>query len=164
LKWESIQYIDFTKNCVLIDEAGFNMHTSRNFGRSLRGTPAKGTVPTGRGVTASILGAISQAGVIDIPLRKPQTASTSKKRKANGKSATVITGRIGTRTEHYLAYLSNIMDVLDRTTKRVFTFVMDNAPIYTPAAIRALIENRGYKYLYLPLYSPFLNPIDEIWA
>jgi hypothetical protein len=118
LKWESIQYIDFTKNCVLIDEAGFNMHTSRNFGRSLRGTPAKGIVPTGRGVTASILGAISQAGVIDIPLRKPQTASTSKKRKANGKSATVITGRIGTRTEHYLAYLSKIMDVLDRT-KRV---------------------------------------------
>jgi transposase len=47
------------------------------------------------------------------------------------------------------------------TTKRVFTFVMDNAPIHTPAAIRALIENRGYKYLYLPLYSPFLNPIDE---
>src|ERR1700733_12272837 len=118
LKWESIQYIDFRKNCVLIDEAGFNMHTSRNFGRSLRGTPAKGIVPTGRGVTASILGAISQAGVIDIPLRKPQTASTSKKRKANGKSATVITGRIGTRTEHYLSYLSNIMDVLDRNNKK----------------------------------------------
>jgi hypothetical protein len=113
-----VQYIDFTKNCVLIDEAGFNMHTSRNFGRTLRGTPAKGIVPTGRGVTASILGAISQARVIDIPLRKPQTVSTSKKRKANGKSATVITGRIGTRTEHYLAYLSNIMDVLDRNNKK----------------------------------------------
>jgi hypothetical protein len=50
-EWESIQYIDFTKNCVLIDEAGFNMHTSRNFGRSLRGTPAKGIVPTGSGST-----------------------------------------------------------------------------------------------------------------
>jgi transposase len=47
------------------------------------------------------------------------------------------------------------------TTKRVFAFVMDNAPIHTPAAIRALIENRGYKCLYLPLYSPFLNPIVE---
>jgi hypothetical protein len=118
LKWESIQYIDFTKNCVLIDEAGFSMHTSRKFGRSLRGTSAKDIVPTGRSVTASILGTISHAGVIDIPLRKPKTASTSKKRKANGKSATVITGRIGTRTEHYLAYLSNIMDVLDRNNKK----------------------------------------------
>jgi hypothetical protein len=47
------------------------------------------------------------------------------------------------------------------TTKRVFTFVMDNAPIHTPAAIGALIENRGYKCRYLPFSSLFLNPIDE---
>jgi hypothetical protein len=116
---ESIQCIDFTKNCVLIDEAGFNVRISRNFGQSLRGTPAKGIVPTGRDVTASMLSAIFQVGVIDTPLRKPQTASTSKKRKANGKSATAITGRIGTRTEHYLTYLSTSWMYWIETTKRV---------------------------------------------
>jgi hypothetical protein len=55
------------------------MHTLRNFGRSLRGAPEKGIVPTGRGITVSILDAIYQAGVMDICLRKPQAASTSRR-------------------------------------------------------------------------------------
>ena len=163
-EWEKMQDMDFSKNCVFIDEAGFNLHIQRSFGRSLKGTPAKGTVPTGRGVTVSILGAISEAGVIDISLKKPQAASTSKKRKANGKSVNVVNGRIGTRTENYLAYLSNVMDVLDKNEMKGHYLVMDNAPIHTPSAVRDSIESRGYKCLYLPPYSPFLNPIEEFWA
>ncbi|KAG1452568.1 hypothetical protein G6F46_012474 [Rhizopus delemar] len=58
--------MDFPKNCVFINETGFNLHTQRNHGRPLKGTPAKSTVPTGKGVTFTILGAISQAGIINI--------------------------------------------------------------------------------------------------
>ena len=163
-EWETMQHLDFTKNCVFIDEAGFNMHTQRNYGRSPKGTPAKGTVPTGKGVNVTILGAISEAGVIDISLKKPQAGSTSKKRKVNGKAVNVVNGRIGTRTEHYLAYLSNVMDVLDKNNMKGHYLVVDNAPIHTPATVRALIESRGYTCLYLPPYSPFLNPIEEFWA
>ena len=68
---------------MFINEAGFNLHTQRNHGCSRRGTPAKGTIPTAKGVTITILGAISDAGVTDI-------------------------------TEHFLAYVSNVMDVLDK--------------------------------------------------
>jgi len=46
-----------------------------------KGSPAKGIIPTARYVTITILGAISDAGVIDISLRKPQAISTSKKRR-----------------------------------------------------------------------------------
>src|ERR1700692_1451367 len=112
--WESTPDLDFTRNCVFIDKAGFNLHTQRNYGRSRNGTPAKGTIPTAKGVTITILGAISQAGVIDISLRKPQAVSVSKKRKANDTTATVVRGRVGTRTEHFLTYISTVMDVLDR--------------------------------------------------
>jgi len=84
-EWEAMQDLDFARNCVFIDESGFDLHIQRNFGRSLKGTPARGTVPTGRGVTVSILGAISEAGVIDISLKKPQAATAVKKRTANGK-------------------------------------------------------------------------------
>jgi transposase len=42
--------------------------------------------------------------------------------------------------------------------------VMDNAPIHTPVKVRELIESRGYRCLYLPPYSPFLNPIEEFWS
>ena len=30
--------------------------------------------------------------------------------------------------------------------------------------IKALIEERGHKCIYLPPYSPFLNPIEEFWS
>src|SRR6202051_5022312 len=91
----------FTLNCVFIDEAGFNLHTQRNYGRSRKGTPAKGTVPTAKGITITILEAISQAGVIDICLKKP-AVSIFNKRKTNDSKATVVSGRVGTRTEHFL--------------------------------------------------------------
>src|ERR1700730_9388499 len=159
-----MQDLDFARNCVFIDESGFNLHIQRNFGRSLKGTPARSTVPTGRGVTVSILGAIAEAGVIDISLKKPQAATVVKKRKGNGKVVRVVKGRIVTRTEHYLAYLSNVMNVLDRNDVKGHYLVMDNAPIHTPAKVRDLVESRGYQCLYLPTYSPFLNPIEEFWA
>ena len=56
------------------------------------------------------------------------------------------------------------MDCLDRNGLHGYYLVMDNAPIHKPIAIRALIEERGYKCVYLPPYSPFLNPIEEFWS
>lgn len=161
-QYKSDADMDFSKNCVFIDEAGFNLHTQRNHGRSLKGTPAKGTVPTGKGVTFTILGAISQAGIINIGVKKPESAS-SKKRRADGKEVK-INGKVGTRTEHFLAYLNNVMDTLDKNNIKGQYIVMDNAPIHKPKVIKTLIEERGHKCIYLPPYSPFLNPIEEFWS
>lgn len=97
-------------------------------------------------------------------MRKPEAVSTSKKRKANGKDGKKVNGRVGTRTEHFLNYISNVMDVLDKNNMKCHHLVMDNAPIHTPEAVRKFIESRGYKCLYLPPYSPFLNPIEEFWS
>ena len=83
--------------------------------------------------------------------------SASKNRNVNGSTARVISGRIGTRTEHFLAFISNVMDVLDRNGMKGQYLVMDNAPIHTPSRVRELVEGRGYKCLYLPPYLPFLN-------
>jgi hypothetical protein len=41
LGWKADKNMGWYKNCVFIDEAGFNMHLRRNFGRSKRGMPAK---------------------------------------------------------------------------------------------------------------------------
>jgi transposase len=41
---------------------------------------------------------------------------------------------------------------------------MDNAPIHKNGCIRELIESKGHKCVYLPPYSPFLNPIEEFWS
>jgi transposase len=41
---------------------------------------------------------------------------------------------------------------------------MDNAPIHKNADIRKYNEQRGYDCVYLPVYSPELNPIEQFWS
>lgn len=155
--------MDFEKNCVFLDEAGCNLNITRNRGWSKKGKPAKTIVPSARGISITILGAISADGVIDISLRKPTSAVSKKKRKIDGKTVQ-INGRVGTRSEHFLSYLNSMMDYLDRNGLHEYYIVMDNAPIHKPTTIRKQIEDRGYKCVYLPPYSPFLNPIEEFWS
>ncbi|KAG1467883.1 hypothetical protein G6F56_004163 [Rhizopus delemar] len=42
--------------------------------------------------------------------------------------------------------------------------IMGNAPIHTSDSIRKFIESRGYRCVYLPPYSPELNPIEQFWS
>ena len=42
--------------------------------------------------------------------------------------------------------------------------VMDNLSSHKIPAVRARIENAGAELLYLPPYSPDLNPIEKAWA
>lgn len=42
--------------------------------------------------------------------------------------------------------------------------IMGNEPIHTAKSIREMIKERGYNYLYLPYYSPELNPIEQFWS
>ena len=42
--------------------------------------------------------------------------------------------------------------------------VMDNAPWHKGQDIRDIIEKTGAKLIFLPPYSPDLNPIEHAWA
>ena len=42
--------------------------------------------------------------------------------------------------------------------------VMDNLGAHRPSRVRELIEARGCELLYLPAYSPDLNPIEEAFS
>ena len=42
--------------------------------------------------------------------------------------------------------------------------VMDNLPAHKVSGIKELIEARGAKLIYLPPYSPDLNPIEKCWS
>ena len=73
--------------------------------------------------------------------RRKHDISISKKRKANDTRPIVVNGRVGTSTEHFLAYISSAMDVLDRNNMKGHYLVMDNAPIHTPVKVRELVES-----------------------
>ena len=42
--------------------------------------------------------------------------------------------------------------------------VLDNASFHRSAGVRSLVEAAGCELLFLPTYSPDLNPIEHIWA
>ncbi|KAG1079242.1 hypothetical protein G6F42_023863 [Rhizopus arrhizus] len=57
------------------------------------------------------------------------------------------------------------MNFMDQFPKmKGFYTVMNNAPIHTADDIDEMIPKRGYKSIYLPPYSPELNPIKNFWS
>ncbi|OAD76912.1 hypothetical protein PHYBLDRAFT_165410 [Phycomyces blakesleeanus NRRL 1555(-)] len=98
LEWQQLADFNYLSNCVFIDEAGFNMHIKRTFGHSISGTPAKTTVPTQRGVSITILGAMCERGIVSRSLKKPTAVATKKKRKLDIYTNVEVNSQIGTRT------------------------------------------------------------------
>ncbi|CEP09236.1 hypothetical protein [Parasitella parasitica] len=103
--------------------------------------------------------AISATGLINVSLRVPKRI---KKRKlgheTNGYSIRTVTG-------HYLSFLKATLDEMDKYLEiKGHYLVMDNAPIHSSTDIGKYIHCRGYRYVYLPPYSPELNPIEQYWS
>lgn len=44
------------------------------------------------------------------------------------------------------------------------TLIMDNATFHKSQETRNLVRAAGCKILFLPPYSPDLNPIEQVWA
>ena len=42
--------------------------------------------------------------------------------------------------------------------------IMDNAPFHVKKALYKIAEAKGMTLLFLPPYSPDLNPIEHVWA
>ncbi|KAG1140027.1 hypothetical protein G6F37_000903 [Rhizopus arrhizus] len=145
--------MNWNQNCVSIDEADFNMHIRRNFDRSKKGMSVKSVVPSNRGVTVTI---------IDV---QKKTSGTKKRKRYSGKADDVeVNAREGTQSEHFLDFLSSLINTLDQFGMQDSYLIMDNAAIRKVDEFQELIASRGYKTAYLPPYSPFLNPIELFWS
>lgn len=83
-------------------------------------------------------------------------------------SAMSMRGMIATMTieeptdgDIFLAYVEHLLCPVLRSGDVV---VMDNLSSHKADGVRALIENQGAELIYLPPYSPDLNPIEKAWA
>ncbi|KAG1032921.1 hypothetical protein G6F43_013662 [Rhizopus delemar] len=45
-----------------------------------------------------------------------------------------------------------------------YFIITDNAPVHVPEMIDPIIMKQGYTPVYIPPYSPKLNPIKQVWA
>ena len=66
-------------------------------------------------------------------------------------------------TDRYV-FEAYIKKVLCPALKAGDIVVMDNLPAHKTINIRRYIEEKGAMVLYLPSYSPDLNPIENMWS
>lgn len=151
--------MNFLTNFVFLDESAFHIDMKRTRAWSKKGTPAIVTVPTTRAKTTAILGAISASGLIKVSLRVQRPV---KKRKTGQKSGYVSSGIV---TGYHISFLKDTLDEMDQYPHmKGHCLIMDNAPIHKSEDIVKYATSRGYRYAYLPSYSPELNPIEQFWS
>jgi transposase len=126
------------RRLVFIDEAGSNIAMTRDYARAPRGERVHGAVPRNRGEVTTMLGALGVDGV-----------------------RAMMTVEGATDGEVFETFLER---VLLRKLKTGDIVVLDNVGAHRTADVRRLIEAAGARVLYLPPYSPDLNPIELCWA
>jgi transposase len=123
---------------VFVDETGATTNMARRYGRCLRGQRLDGPLPHGHWKTTTFVSGLTSHGF---------TAPCVVDGAMNG-----MTFRAW--TEQMLAPSLASGDIV----------VMDNLSAHKVAGVREAIEARGAALLYLPPYSPDLNPIEQAFA
>ncbi len=134
---EVIGRIDLDR-LIFLDESGVSTQMTRLYARCTGGARIHETTPDGRWKILTILGAISTRGMI-----------------------ATMTIEAATDREIFLAYLDEVLCPKLRPGDVV---VMDNLSSHKVQGVRERIEAAGAQLLYLPPYSPDLNPIEKAWA
>ena len=123
---------------IFVDEMGANTSLSPLRAWSRRGERAHCSVPRNRGKNTTLLSSMSVEGM--------------------GPSVAV---EGATDREVFESYLQ---EVLAPSLRRDQIVVMDNLSAHKGERVRELVESTGCKLLYLPPYSPDLNPIEEAFS
>ena len=123
---------------VFVDEMGTNTSLSPIYGWAKKGKRAHCRVPRNRGKNTTLLASMSVQGM--------------------GPSLAV---EGATNSEVFETYVER---VLAPTLRKGQVVVMDNLSAHKGERVRELIEGRGCELLYLPSYSPDLNPIEEAFS
>ncbi|XP_026048262.1 uncharacterized protein LOC113036261 [Astatotilapia calliptera] len=133
---------------IYIDEAGFNLAKRRRRGRNVIGKRATVDVPGQRGANITMCAAIANAGLL---LHKCQVGPYN--------------------TERLLAFLNDLHQRLvpeqgqEGENMRTFVITWDNVAFHHSQAITTWFEvHPRLVSLFLPPYSPFLNPREEFFS
>jgi transposase len=127
-----------TERLVFVDECSTNTSLAPLYAWSRRGERAFCSVPRNWGANITLLASMSVGGMGPcLAVEGPTTR------------------------EVFETYLEK---VLVPSLKAGQVVVMDNLSSHKGSRVRELIEGRGCELLYLPPYSPDLNPIEEAFA
>lgn len=134
IEWREQQPELTPSKLVFIDESSVKTNMTRRYGRAKCGHRLVAAVPHGHWKTTTFVGALRCDG-LTAPL--------------------VIDGAIN--GDLFLAYVEQ---VLVPTLQPGDVVIMDNLRVHKMAGVREAIEAAGAKLLFIPPYSPDLNPIE----
>lgn len=129
------------RQIIFLDEVGFCFTMRSGYGRSIRGTPAVLTVPQIRSRNISVCCSISK---YEILYYRAQVVPFN--------------------TNFFTNFLIDLFQVLIEKNIHNALLIMDNVGFHKAEIIQNLVRERGHEILYLPPYSPFLNPIENMFA
>nr|XP_015821056.1 uncharacterized protein LOC107389438 [Nothobranchius furzeri] len=135
---------------IYVDEAGFNLAKTWRRGRNVIGKRATVNVPGQRGANITMCAAISTDGLL---LHRPVIGPYN-----TGRLLVFLHDLYG-RVE-----LGEERDV-DRRNQPTYIIVWDNVAFHHSHAVTEwFVAHPRMESLFLPPYSPFLNPIEEFFA
>ncbi len=127
-----------TERLVFVDEMGSNVSLSPLYAWSRRGERAFGSAPRNWGKNVTLLASITHRGLGPcLAVEGPTTR------------------------EVFEAYLER---VLAPTLRPGQVVAMDNLSAHKCGRVGEIVEGRGCELVYLPPYSPELNPIEQAFA
>ncbi|KAG2731676.1 hypothetical protein G9P44_005263 [Scheffersomyces stipitis] len=146
--------VDYCKNCVFIGDARVDLIRLRGSSPS-RNNPVVATLSK-RSDSRTVLSAWSIDGIIKVGLSFP----------IEWQKNTELQDDIPDLrfTRPFKHFIMDVMDVLDTDNRfRSYFLVMDDR-CRQSLSIENTIVARGYRYLYLPPFSPELNPTEQMWS
>jgi transposase len=126
------------RRLVFVDESGTHISMDRLRSRAPRGVRAYGQVPKNRGKNLTLIASMSLYGMGESMCVEGATDAAA----------------FEVYVEHFLA----------PTLCEGQVVVMDNLGAHRPKKIRDLIEARGAELVFMPSYSPDLNPIEQAFS
>ena len=123
---------------MFVDEAGVNVAMGRTHARAEGGQRAVGSVPQNWGDNISIISAMGRDG-----LRATMSVDGA------------VDGEI---------FLIYVREVLCPALSEGDLVILDNLGVHRTRGVREAIEAVGANLLFLPPYSPDLNPIEKCWS
>lgn len=122
---------------MFLDETWLRLGMTRNYGRAPAGERVREAMATAHWTTFTLLGGLTLSGML-----------------------ACMTVDAPTDTDIFLTFLDRVLCPKLQPGQVV---VLDNLSVHHVAGVRDRIEATGAKLLYLPPYSPDLNPIEACW-
>jgi transposase len=121
-------------DCLFLDESGAHIAHTRAYAYAPRAERATGRAPTNRGAVTTLIACLTPTGM--------------------GPCQTVVGG---TTKARFLAYLT---EHLGPTLRPGQVVVLDNLGAHHAREVAGVLAAAGVRVVYLPPYSPDMNPIE----